>query len=84
MLRASRVLDPAEVRQFFRIIDAQADHMDGLIGDLLDAGRIDSGTLTVDPEPAEVAALVDPGPDHLRKRRRPAGRPHRPPAGPAR
>ena len=59
VLRASRVLDPAEVRQFFRIIDAQADHMDGLIGDLLDAGRIDSGTLTVDPEPAEVAALVD-------------------------
>ena len=33
VLRASRVLDPAEVRQFFRIIDAQADHMDGLIGD---------------------------------------------------
>ena len=59
VLRASRVLDPAEVRQFFRIIDAQADHMDGLIGDLLDAGRIDSGTLTVDPEAAEVAALVD-------------------------
>ena len=59
VLRASRVLDPAEVRQFFRIIDAQADHMDGLIGDLLDAGRIDSGTLSVDPEAAEVAALVD-------------------------
>ena len=59
MLRASRVLDPAEVRQFFRIIDSQADHRDGLIGDLLDAGRIDSGTLSVNPEPAEVAALVD-------------------------
>ena len=59
VLRASRVLDPAEVRQFFRIIDSQADHMDGLIGDLLDAGRIDSGTLSVDPEPAEVGALLD-------------------------
>ena len=59
VLRASRVLDPAEVRQFFRIIDAQADHMDGLIGDLLDAGRIEAGTLSVDPEPAEMAALVD-------------------------
>ena len=59
VLRASRVLDPAEVRQFFRIIDSQADHMDGLIGDLLDAGRIDSGTLSVDPEPIEVGALVD-------------------------
>ena len=59
VLRASRVIDPAEVRQFFRIIDEQADRMDGLIGDLLDAGRIESGTLSVDPEPAEVAALVD-------------------------
>ncbi len=53
------MLDRAEVRQFFRIIDSQADHMDGLISDLLDAGRIEAGTLSVDPEPTEVAALVD-------------------------
>ena len=45
--------------QFFRIIDEQADRMDSLIGDLLDAGRIDTGTLSVAPEPSEVAALVD-------------------------
>ena len=45
--------------QFFRILDEQADHMRGLIGDLLDAGRIDTGTLSVAPEPSEVAALVD-------------------------
>ena len=32
--------------------------MRGLIGDLLDAGRIDAGTLSVAPEPSEVAALV--------------------------
>ena len=57
--RASRELDPAEVRQFFHIIEEQADRMDDLIRDLLDAGRIDSGTLSVDPEPLEVAALVD-------------------------
>jgi len=55
----SRVADPAEVRQFFRIIEQQADHMDGLIRDLLDVGRIDTGTLSVDPEPADVTALVD-------------------------
>ena len=59
VLGASRVLDRAEVRQFFRIIEAQADHMDSLVSDLLDAGRIDSGTLSVDPEPVEVAALVE-------------------------
>ena len=33
--------------------------MRGLISDLLDAGRIDSGTLSVAPEPSEVAALVE-------------------------
>ena len=59
VLRASRLFGPAEVAQFFRIIDAQADRMDSLIGDLLDAGRIDAGTLSVAPEPSEVAALVD-------------------------
>ena len=56
---ASRILDPAEVRQFFRIIEEHADQIDGLIGDLLDAGRIEAGMLSVDPEPAEVAGLVD-------------------------
>ena len=56
---ASRSLDPAEVRQFFRIIEEHADQIDGLIGDLLDAGRIEAGMLSVDPEPEEVAGLVD-------------------------
>ena len=56
---AAPALPQAEVDQFFRIIDAQADHMQGLIGNLLDAGRIEAGTLSVDPEPSEVAALVD-------------------------
>ena len=50
---------PAETRQFFRIIDEQADRMSGLIGDLLDAGRIDTGTLSVAPEPTEVGELVE-------------------------
>ena len=59
LLSTSRVLDRAEMRQFVRIIDMQADHMQGLISDLLDAGRVDSGTLSVDPEPLEVVALVE-------------------------
>ena len=59
VLRASRLFGPAEVAQFFRIIDEQADRMDSLIGDLLDAGRIDTGTLSVAPEPSDIAALVD-------------------------
>ena len=52
-------LDPAEQREFHRIIDEQAQHMRSLIGDLLDAGRIDSGTLSVTPQASELAALVD-------------------------
>ena len=59
VLNAAPDLDPAEMREFFRIIDEQADHMRGLIGDLLDVGRIDAGTLSVSPETAEVAGLVD-------------------------
>ena len=58
-LRASRLVGPAEVAQFFRIIDEQADRMDSLIGDLLDAGRIETGTLSVAPEPSDIAVLVD-------------------------
>ncbi len=52
-------LDPAEVAQFHRIIDAQADRMRDLIGDLLDVARIQTGSLSVAPVPAELAALVD-------------------------
>ena len=59
LLETASELDPAEMREFFRIIADQADHMRGLIGDLLDAGRIDTGTLSVSPEPSELAALVD-------------------------
>ena len=59
VLGAAPSLPRAEMLQFFRIVDAQADHMQGLIGNLLDAGRIEAGTLSVDPEPSEVAALVD-------------------------
>ena len=59
VLDASPAPDPAEMLQFFRIINEQADHMRGLISNLLDAGRIDAGTLSVSPESSEVAALVD-------------------------
>ena len=59
LLNAAADLDPAEMRQFHRIIMDRAEHMRELIGDLLDVARIETGTLPVDPEPAEVAALVD-------------------------
>ena len=59
VLGRSRNFAPAEIEQFFRIIEEQADRMDSLIGDLLDAGRIETGTLSVAPEPSEVADLLD-------------------------
>ena len=59
VLGASPTVDPAEMLQFFRVIDEQADRMRGLIADLLDHGRIVTGTLSVSPEPARVASLVD-------------------------
>ncbi|MDE2836981.1 MAG: response regulator [Chloroflexota bacterium] len=59
MLEAPSDLDPAEVRQLLRIIVDQADSMRDLIGDLLDVARIETGSLSVSPEPVEVAVLVD-------------------------
>ena len=59
VLGSSSDLDAGVVRQFFRIIEDQADHMHDLVSDLLDVARIETGTLPVSPEPAEVAVLVD-------------------------
>ena len=56
---ASYPLDPAETRQFFRIIEEQADHMRDLINNLLDLARIEAGTLSVAPEPTDLADVVD-------------------------
>ena len=59
VLGASPAPDPAEMLQFFRVIDDQADRMRGMIGELLDHGRIVTGTLSVSPEPVEVTSLID-------------------------
>ena len=61
VLGSAADMDPAVIRQFFRIIDEQADLMHDLVADLLDVARIETGTLPVSPEPAEVAVLVDRG-----------------------
>ena len=59
LMEDERELDAAERREFHRIIVEQSAQMRRLVGDLLDAGRIDAGKLSVEPEPREVAVLVE-------------------------
>ena len=59
VLEASSGASRAEMIEFFRLIDGQANHMRSLVTNLLDAGSIEAGTLTVAPEPTSVVSLVD-------------------------
>ena len=59
LLDEASSLNPAEMRQFHRIISEQAGRMRSLIRDLLDVAHIETGTLSVSPEPSDTAALVD-------------------------
>ena len=59
LLEASPAMQRPEMRQYFRIIAEQTDRMRRLIDDLLDAGRIEAGVLSVSPEPSEVPELVE-------------------------
>ena len=43
-LDSSRELDAAEMRQLFKIIDEQADRLEGLFNDLLDMFQTESDT----------------------------------------
>ncbi len=52
-------LDPAEIAQFLRIIDNQTDRMRQLISDLLDVARIETGSLSAQPESSTLAALIE-------------------------
>ncbi|MYE08422.1 MAG: response regulator [Acidimicrobiaceae bacterium] len=56
---SSMPLDPAEVGQFFGLIEDQANHMRDLINHLLDMTRIEAGTLSVSPEPTDLAPVID-------------------------
>ncbi|MXY94656.1 MAG: GAF domain-containing protein [Caldilineaceae bacterium SB0670_bin_27] len=59
LLEAGAELEPAETRQFHGIIRDQSERMRRLIGDLLDVARIETGTLTVNPEPLTLAELLE-------------------------
>ena len=50
---------PTEIRQFLRVIDEQSDRMRQIINDLVDMTEIESGALVVQPEPTDVADLLN-------------------------
>ena len=59
LLNSPQGMDPAVVTQFHRIMDQQVDHLQELIGDLLDVARVGSGTLSIEPGPTKIADVVD-------------------------
>ena len=59
LLDDSANLNAAEMHQFHRIINDQADRMRRMITDLLDVAHIETGTLSVSPEPCSAAVLMD-------------------------
>ena len=59
LLNSAAELSDAELRQFHKIIDEQADRMRDLLADLLDVAHIETGALAVHPEPSDVALMVD-------------------------
>ena len=58
LLSSPYPIDPAEARQFLRVIDEQSDHMRRLINDLVDMTQIEFGTLSIIPESTDVVALL--------------------------
>ena len=52
-------LEPSEMAQFVDIIEKQANRMRDLISELLDVARIETGTLSVAPEPQDMVLLVE-------------------------
>lgn len=58
-LGSKRMLTTDESNELFEIIDEQADRLRDLVDNLLDVTRIEAGTLSVTPEPIDVATVVE-------------------------
>ena len=59
LLNSPPGMDAAVVAQFHRIMDQQVDHLQELIDDLLDVARVESGTLSIEPGPTNIADVAD-------------------------
>ncbi len=58
LLEAGSDRHPAEMRPFLRILLEQAEHLHGLIGDLLDKANIQTDPLPIHPEAAEIDVTI--------------------------
>jgi PAS domain S-box-containing protein len=58
-LGSQRPLLAEENRELFEIIDEQADRLRELMDNLLDATRIEAGTLSVSPEPTDLREVLE-------------------------
>lgn len=58
LLREDANWDPQERADFLEIIDDEADRLRGLIDNLLDSSRLESGSLDMTREPTRVPALI--------------------------
>ena len=51
--------DPVETRELFEVVDAQANRLTDLVGNLLDVTRIEAGRLSIEPGDVELSKMVD-------------------------
>lgn len=58
LLREDAPIDDATRRRFLGIVDEETDKLEHMIGELLDAGRLQAGRLPIEPEPILLDALV--------------------------
>ena len=66
LLESAGDLGPAEMAQFHRIILDQSDQARFLISDLLDVAHIETGSLAIEPEPADIGVLVEEAAERFR------------------
>ena len=52
-------LDDSQSRELFQIIDEQADRLRDMVDNLLDMTRIEAGSLSVNPEPTNLRAVIE-------------------------
>ncbi len=68
LLESGGDLAPAEMAEFHRIILDQSDQARILISDLLDVVHMETGSLAIEPEPADIRGLVEEAGDRFRDR----------------